>query len=253
MAFMTSFCDPTDRRRLALRALDTVDQIGAARSLDALYRVLQATFSSLGFEHFIISGIPTPTEKLERAVVLRNWPAEWFGMYARENFVRDDPTVKMCHATTMPFEWRDAPIDPCDKGAQDVMNFARDFGLLHGFSLPIHAADGSVACVSLGGRNPDLDSAVKPALHLMGIYAFEQARRLIPNALVRPLDDPLTNREKEVLTWAAIGKLHSEIAEIMGITERTVTAHSNHATNKLGAANKTQAVVKALQANFIRL
>ena len=39
----------------------------------------------------------------------------------------------------------------------------------------------------------------------------------------------------------------------MSITERTVTAHSVNATHKLGAANKTQAVVKAMQANFIRI
>ena len=242
-----------DRRRLRLGALDTVDAISAATSLDGLYLLLERTFQAFAFDHFIISGIPTPHERLERAVVLRNWPAGWFDMYVREDFVRVDPTVRMCQSTTMPFEWSEAPVDSRDRRCQDVMDFARDFGLKRGFSLPVHGINGTEACVSLGGVSPDIDAATRPALHLVAMYAYEQARGLVPAAPALTASNPLTTREREVLTWSAIGKHYQEIAEIMGITERTVMAHSNNATHKLGAANKTQAVVKAMQASFIRI
>ena len=245
--------DHADRRRLRLEALDTVDAIGGAQSLDGLYSLLERTFHTFAFDHFIIAGIPMPHEQLERAVVLRNWPAGWIDMYAREDFVRVDPTVRMCQSTTMPFEWSEAPVDPRDQRCQGVMDFARDFGLKRGFSLPVHGLNGSEACVSLGGLAPDIDAATKPALHLIAMYAFERARGLVPEAPTRADVNPLTTREREVLTWSAVGKHYQEIAKIMNITERTVMAHSNNATHKLGAANKTQAVVRALQSSFIRI
>lgn len=243
-----------ERRRRNLCALDVVDEIASATTLDALYSLLDQTFRGFAIDQFIISGIPMPHERLEQAVVLRHWPAGWFEMYVREDFVRIDPVVRMCKATTMPFEWCQAvaAAPPAERTA-GVMDLARDFGLLRGFSLPIHGVNGYEACISLSGRAPDLDAGTKPALHLIAMYAFEHARKLAPVAFQSPRKNPLTVREREVLTWAAVGKSHTDIAEIMSITERTVTAHSVNATHKLGAANKTQAVVKAMQANFIRI
>ena len=58
---------------------------------------------------------------------------------------------------------------------------------------------------------------------------------------------------RETLTWAALGKSSRDTAEILQITERPATAHTVNAMQKLGAANKTQAVVKAMQAKFIRI
>ena len=55
----------------------------------------------------------------------------------------------------------------------------------------------------------------------------------------------LTEREIEALMWAARGKTRSQIAEIMGITVRTVVFHLNRAQARLGAATFAEAVVKA--------
>ena len=99
-----------DRQRFRLDALNTVDAIREATSLEALFSLLERTFQAFAFEHFIISGIPMPHERLQRAVVLRNWPAGWFDMYVREDFVRVDPIVRMCQSTTRPFDWSEAPI-----------------------------------------------------------------------------------------------------------------------------------------------
>jgi LuxR family transcriptional regulator len=55
----------------------------------------------------------------------------------------------------------------------------------------------------------------------------------------------LSQREIEVLRWMADGKTSSEAAEILNLSERTVNFHVANALVKLGAANKTAAVVKA--------
>ena len=56
----------------------------------------------------------------------------------------------------------------------------------------------------------------------------------------------LTPREREVLTWVAKGKSAWEIAKILDIAKRTVDAHVQTASRRLGATNRAQAVAIAL-------
>ena len=61
----------------------------------------------------------------------------------------------------------------------------------------------------------------------------------------------LNDREVEVLTWAARGKTSVEIAQILGLTKRTVDFHIDNARAKLGAATRTEAVIKATTGRLI--
>ena len=53
------------------------------------------------------------------------------------------------------------------------------------------------------------------------------------------------------MTWVARGKTSAEIAEILGLTKRTVDFHIDNARTKLGAATRTQAVIKAATGRLI--
>jgi DNA-binding NarL/FixJ family response regulator len=68
---------------------------------------------------------------------------------------------------------------------------------------------------------------------------------------VRPMTAPLNEREIEVLTWAARGKTSAEIAKILDLTKRTVDFHIDNARGKLGAATRTEAVLKAATGRLI--
>jgi DNA-binding response OmpR family regulator len=61
----------------------------------------------------------------------------------------------------------------------------------------------------------------------------------------------LNNREVETLTWVARGKTSAEIAQILGLTKRTVDFHIDNARAKLGAATRTEAVLKAATGRLI--
>ncbi|MGC2413520.1 MAG: response regulator transcription factor [Stellaceae bacterium] len=61
----------------------------------------------------------------------------------------------------------------------------------------------------------------------------------------------LNDREVEVLTWAARGKTSAEIAQILGLTKRTIDFHIDNARAKLGAATRTAAVIKATTGRLI--
>jgi DNA-binding CsgD family transcriptional regulator len=51
----------------------------------------------------------------------------------------------------------------------------------------------------------------------------------------------LTQREIEVLMWVARGKTNKDIADILGMSPRTVNKHLEHIYVKLGVETRTAA------------
>jgi len=65
--------------------------------------------------------------------------------------------------------------------------------------------------------------------------------------------DPLTEREREILQLVAKGGSNKQIAVALAITERTVKFHVSAILRKLNAANRAEAVQKALTSSLIEL
>jgi DNA-binding NarL/FixJ family response regulator len=61
----------------------------------------------------------------------------------------------------------------------------------------------------------------------------------------------LTQRELDVLELLAEGLQHEEIGRRLGISSETVRTHLRKASDRLGAATRTQAVATALRRGFI--
>ncbi|MBI0446900.1 response regulator transcription factor [Deinococcus sp. DB0503] len=85
------------------------------------------------------------------------------------------------------------------------------------------------------------------ALHR--VHRGEQAiHPRVAQVLARQLQSPapsLTEREQEVLRGLAAGQTNKQIAEQMGISEGTVKVHVSNILAKLGAGNRTEAVLLA--------
>ncbi len=62
-----------------------------------------------------------------------------------------------------------------------------------------------------------------------------------------PTDEPLTEREVEVLKLVAQGLANNEIARTLAISERTVRTHVSNILSKLHLANRTQAALYAIR------
>ena len=83
-------------------------------------------------------------------------------------------------------------------------------------------------------------------------------RRVIPAAVAHTLAEftprvDLTAREVEVLRLVAKGLRNKEVARVIGRTEGTVKAHMKNIHDKLGVADRTEAVTLALQRGIIHL
>lgn len=63
----------------------------------------------------------------------------------------------------------------------------------------------------------------------------------------------LTEREQEVFELLVINKTTSEIAETLGISEKTVRNHISNAIQKLGVKGRAQAVVELIKLGEISI
>lgn len=63
----------------------------------------------------------------------------------------------------------------------------------------------------------------------------------------------LTNREKEVFELLILNKTTKDIAEELGISEKTVRNHISNAMQKLGVNGRASAVVELLKLGEISL
>lgn len=63
----------------------------------------------------------------------------------------------------------------------------------------------------------------------------------------------LTNREEEVFSLLVKNKTTREIADCLGISEKTVRNHISNAMQKLGVKGRAQAVVELIRLGNITL
>jgi len=91
----------------------------------------------------------------------------------------------------------------------------------------------------------------KSSLH--PVIARKVIRELHQSPDQHPADDPLSDREVEVLRYVARGMPNREIARTLAIKEGTVRIHVGNILNKLQLVNRTQAALYALRKGLVQL
>jgi LuxR family quorum sensing-dependent transcriptional regulator len=232
-------------------AFEFLEGLDALSSAGQVLDNMQAAVARYGLDTLLFMGLPNPDQRFDDIVLGRRWPKEWFQIYAQRGYVHVDPVIRHLRRTPMPFEWSEVRFDPeREPRAAELMGRRKDFGFDGALVVPIPGPAGSMACVSMGARKLILTPRDRRPLHLMAYYAFERVAGF-RQAQLPARRRSLTDREREVLSWAAVGKSAWEISEILSIAERTVNEHAQTAFRKLGAANRTHAVALAIRDRLI--
>jgi DNA-binding NarL/FixJ family response regulator len=93
---------------------------------------------------------------------------------------------------------------------------------------------------------------------LNAIQTVDRGLRYLPHVALDRMAErmpsvDLTPREAEVLTCITQGRSNREIAEELGIAEKTVRIHVSSVLDKMGARDRTQATIYALQRGLVHL
>jgi DNA-binding NarL/FixJ family response regulator len=89
-------------------------------------------------------------------------------------------------------------------------------------------------------------------VHLDPAVARLLAQRMRERKTSPQLVEPLTEREKEVLSLVGQGASNKEIASELFITERTARTHVSNILGKLGLSSRTQAALYAVEHKLVR-
>jgi LuxR family transcriptional regulator, maltose regulon positive regulatory protein len=137
----------------------------------------------------------------------------------------------------------------------EALSLARPEGFIRVFvdeGRPMAALLRSLMSARKRGRVPEVSRADQQ--HLIRVaHAFGHGGREVRSsgAHVTGLVEPLTDRELEVLRLVASGKRNREIAGELVVTVDTVKKHVSHIFEKLGAANRTEAVARARELGLV--
>lgn len=179
-----------------------------------------------------------------------SYPETWMKHYNDNDYFRVDPVVKRCMTSQKPFFWSDLADNPGLHGASlKVMKEAEDAGLRDGIAIPLRGEPGEIVCIgcarqeSAKGKNYELLSDV----YMLCVYFHETFRC----KLKRPIETKITDRENDILYWAAEGKTDDEISLILNISSNTVRFHWKNIFKKLDAKGRIYAVTKAIRLQLI--
>lgn len=204
---------------------------------------IEDRFRQFGATHFLATGLPLPGRPIEPLILRLVW-GDLRG--DRPHAVDpDDPLLQGALSARRAFAWS-ANKDPEGLAENSaLLKVAGPPGKVRAVGVPIHAFPPYQACVIAVGAALSLDTK-----EMLGIdhFCVEGFRQLLLVGYVRP-DRPgdLSARERKVVELSAFGKTANEIADVLKISQRTVHAHLQNASEKLRASNKTHTVVEALR------
>jgi len=99
------------------------------------------------------------------------------------------------------------------------------------------------------GEYPINDSVMsRPSVARHVLHEFQDMAALGDNIVA-----PLTQRERQILTYIADGNTNKKIANILNISEQTIKNHVSAILRKLNANDRAHAVVLAMRRGLIRL
>ncbi|HWF83549.1 MAG TPA: response regulator transcription factor [Vicinamibacterales bacterium] len=118
----------------------------------------------------------------------------------------------------------------------------------HGAALEIVGEFDSLAAANASGL--DFDAVVTASAQFSESHGRDDLR---PDDADMDLVEPLTAREVQVLELLAEGLPNKGIAARLGISDQTVKFHVSSIAGKLGAANRTDVVRRAVRRGLITL
>ena len=132
-----------------------------------------------------------------------SYPGDWMNEYRDKNLLKVDPVVKQLIQSRKPFFW-DTVTEQEDKdsAAFKLMHDAEDAGVADGIGISLMTPHYEVTGIGIARKQrvkQKRDYELLAKIHFLTVYFHESYRELI----VKPKEIYLTDKEKEVLCWAA--------------------------------------------------
>lgn len=234
-----------------------VECANETQSLKALFDLLVSCASEQGFTEVVYGALtfaqPLRLPGCPPPLVAMKVPPDWCQRYLERKYYTVDPVVRRTPMFAGPFLWDELEEYQLQACEQRVLQEAREAGLKNGVGVPLFGPPGRISVISFASRFDDAD----PQTNVRRLKALAWHFHIAFEEIAKPSDCAsdgkvsLSEREKDCLRWVAEGKSSWEIGKILSVSENTVNFHVKNAIRKLGTANRTSGLVKAIRLGLI--
>ncbi len=237
--------------------LEFIEKTNNADNVQDVFSHFTKALSSLGFD-LVLYSLMTDHASINKEAghgIMRNYPEDWMKYYTEKGYTEIDPVRKQVMHRLHPFLWDHlSKVMPYTDAQHKMMHEALDAGLKCGIGLSVHCPNREIAgfgvASSDGSAEVNLNVlSLVQALALQFHTAYmEQLRSANPYA---NSDIQLTDLERDLLYLMMMGKSNSVISDVLHLNQHNVDYHIRNLFTKLGANNRTYAVVKAIRYGLI--
>ncbi len=211
--------------------------------------------NSLGFDSFMY-GMSTASHPLRdsRSYVWTTLPREWVSIYDQNAYIEIDPRLTETWQRVTPLLW-DRHSHAGDLRAIAFLDHAAQYGVGSGVVVPLRDPLHAMVVVALNAKTREIDEQRRREINanlgdivLLAAHFHEifMASILDTGATPRQQGAPLSAREIQCLRMASHGLTSSDIAQKLGLAERTVNFHFSNVLSKLAVANRGEAIAVAI-------
>jgi DNA-binding CsgD family transcriptional regulator len=232
---------------------DFVEQSQRATIVPELKAFFERAMADEGFENHFIGTI------VGRSIVDTGWvefPEGHFENYLAEQWNKIDPILEFSARAKRPFCWDDvASYMQFSPSQIALLDECKRMGVHSIQVVPFQDPSGRCDIVGISRRHAGRPHPARiPVLQAACAQTFCRYADLIGICLTNEGDMVgLTNRELEILKWIKHGKSNTEISEITVLSIKTIEYHVGNILKKLGASNRTAAVIIAIKNNLLPL
>ncbi|HSA62892.1 MAG TPA: LuxR family transcriptional regulator [Nitrospiraceae bacterium] len=183
-------------------------------------------------------------------VINVSYPEEWIRLYWQNGYFEVDPVFQTALQKPGTQHWQTTYRAASSVKQQEFMAAAREFGLADGITTGSADPACRVATFCSFASADSIDATrYVPLVEYFGYHVHLALLRTAPKnpqSMDRCVKQ-LTLRELTILNWVKNGKTNWEIAQIMGVTERTIRFHVESIFSKLDVTSRSQAVATAIE------
>lgn len=238
-------------------AIDFIDAASRAETLEDLELCLKRALEPLGIMNFGAFAMMSNGAGPRRPTTLfRQTSEEWSAYYWEHNCFNHDAAIHEALVRPRPFTFQQIESRELSTKARDLFDVMREAMTIgDGYLLPVHDASHFSGLIGLYSVEQKLHPETMTALRMIGLYAMERARHLKSEDLQRePVEPcPLTPRQREMLSFAALGKSDWDISQIVGIAASTVNEHIEKAKQAIRVKTRAQAIAIAVHHGWITI
>lgn len=204
--------------------------------------------SDLGFNFFALIHHVDLRNPRPGVIHFDNYPTIWSEHFIGNGLYVDDPVLHASTRTAIGFPWTAIPdLVRLTTRQRRILESAAREGIGPGFTVPSNVpGERHASCsfaVKLGRELPKQSLMLA---QLVGLFAFDAARRIVLDGQ-RATDPPhLSPKQRDCVVLAGQGKSDNVIAQLLGLSENTVTNYLAAARDRYGVATRTQLVTAAL-------